>query len=267
MGRQFFEQWTTLCFSLYQDCHHIPAALSSTSSSKGRLIPLKNWEHYEIQWQHEVTSMHAGNRCWQIMTSRPRWTVNQQTRWTRKSWFLPFTVNLEDLQTHVLAHSSERANSESKGDASKKWRHKNGSTVFMLTSAKKKNKRENSASWRVWWLDNSRAHSLQRRTWISEQSPIRNQDTNSRHSMESVLNQNFTGDGEEFSKDCRNRRMKAKLIHTNNLSECGKHCIESSWNHRNNYTSSITDKQNCRTNRTSSKRRDISRIIAIWIGW
>ena len=48
--------------------------------------------------------MHAGNRCWQIMTSRPRRTVNQPTVWTRKIqrkafliWLKPFTVNLEDL--------------------------------------------------------------------------------------------------------------------------------------------------------------------------
>ena len=35
----------------------------------------------------------------------------------------------------------------------------------------------------------------------------------------------------------------------------------------NNYTPSIRDKWNCRTSCTSSKGRDISRIIVIWIGW
>ena len=30
----------------------------------------------------------------------------------------PFTVNLEDLEAHALAHSSERANSDSEGEAS-----------------------------------------------------------------------------------------------------------------------------------------------------
>ena len=34
-------------------------------------------------------------------------------------WLHPFTVNPEDLEEHVLAHSSERANSDSEGDASK----------------------------------------------------------------------------------------------------------------------------------------------------
>ena len=34
-------------------------------------------------------------------------------------WLQPFTVNLEDLETHVPAHSSEREISDSEGDASK----------------------------------------------------------------------------------------------------------------------------------------------------
>ena len=42
-------------------------------------------------------------------------------------WLQPFTANLEDLEMHVLAHSSEREISNSEGDASKvgsqKWKH------------------------------------------------------------------------------------------------------------------------------------------------
>ena len=34
-------------------------------------------------------------------------------------WLQPFTVNLEDLEAPVLAHSFERGNSDSEGDASK----------------------------------------------------------------------------------------------------------------------------------------------------
>ena len=70
--------------------------------------------------------MHEGNRCWQIMTSRPRVTVNQQTRWTRKiqrkafpTRLQPSTDDLEEMEAHVLAHSSERVNSDSKENASK----------------------------------------------------------------------------------------------------------------------------------------------------
>ena len=34
-------------------------------------------------------------------------------------WSQPFTLNLEDLETHVPAHSSEREISDSEGEASK----------------------------------------------------------------------------------------------------------------------------------------------------
>ena len=52
---------TTSYFLSYQDCYQIPAAVClqhrdqriSQSSSE-------NWEHYQIQWRLEVTSMHAG---------------------------------------------------------------------------------------------------------------------------------------------------------------------------------------------------------------
>ena len=52
--------------------------------------------------------------------------MNQQTRRTKEDptqgmpvWLQPFTDNLEGLETHVLAHSSERENSDSESDASK----------------------------------------------------------------------------------------------------------------------------------------------------
>ena len=35
-------------------------------------------------------------------------------------WLQPFTENLEDLETHVPAHPSEREMSDSEGDASSK---------------------------------------------------------------------------------------------------------------------------------------------------
>ena len=44
-------------------------------------------------------------------------------------WLHPFTVNLENLEAHVLAHSSERANSDSEGDASKVERQKRKHSV------------------------------------------------------------------------------------------------------------------------------------------
>ena len=48
-------------------------------------------------------------------------------------WLQPFTENLEDLETHVPAHPSDRK-SQIRKVMLQKWRHKNGSTVLKLTS-------------------------------------------------------------------------------------------------------------------------------------
>ena len=109
-------------------------------------------------------------------------------------------------------------------------------------------------------------HDPQRRTWISEQSPIRCRGTSSRHSMESVWDQNFTGDGEEFTKVLVAVTEAKSYSYAQFLriwQVLWRIIMESS----NNYTSSLKDKRNCRSNWTSSKRSDINRIIAIWIGW
>ena len=86
-------------------------------------------------------------------------------------WSQPFTITLEDLEAHVLAHSSERENSDSESNASKVERQKTEAQCSCLLPQKPKE--TNAASRNVWWLDNGRAQSPQRKTWISEQSPIR----------------------------------------------------------------------------------------------
>ena len=47
-------------------------------------------------------------------------------------WLQPFTGNLEDLETHVPAHSSEREISDSEGDASKLGTPKRKHNIFSL---------------------------------------------------------------------------------------------------------------------------------------
>ena len=86
--------------------------------------------------------MHAGNRCWQIITSRPRGTVNQQTRWTRKIQRKAFLF--ENSSSQLISRTWSTCartflwKSELRfGRRRFKSGDKNGSTVFMLTSAKK----------------------------------------------------------------------------------------------------------------------------------
>ena len=158
----------------------------------------------------------------------------------------------------------KRENSDSEGDASKVETQKRKHSVHAYF--RRKPKEIYSASRKVWWLDNSRAQSPQRRTWISEQSPIHCPGTNSRHSVESVSNQNFTGDGEKFTNVLKAvaEAQSYSYVHFIRIWQVLWIIIMES---SNNYTSSIRDKRNCRICCTSNKRRDISRIIAIWIGW
>ena len=113
----------------------------------------------------------------------------------------------------MLAHSSERVNSDSEGDASKVERQTREHSVSCLHPQKPKE-----------------IFSANRKT-SSEQSPIRCGGTSSRHSVESVSNQNFTRDGEEFTKVPR-AVAEAKSYSCEQLLEFGKYCEELSWNHR-----------------------------------
>ena len=116
------------------------------------------------------------------------------------------------------------------------------------------------------WLDNSRAQNPQRRTWISEQSPIRCRGTRWSLSMESVSNQNFTGDGEELTKVpiAVEAAKSDSYVQFIRIWRVLWRSIKVS---SNKYTSSIRDKRNFRTSYTTSKRRNISCISAIPTGW
>ena len=69
-------------------------------------IITENWDYYQIQSRLEVTSVHAGNRCWQVLISRPRENVNQHTIFSDEMFKEDPTqcildVNLEDLETYA----------------------------------------------------------------------------------------------------------------------------------------------------------------------
>ena len=148
--------------------------------------------------------MHAGNRCWQIMTSRSRWTVNQQTRWTRKIQRKAFLFGYCPSQLIYRTRRRSACTFFWKSNLRfGRWGFKSGDakTEAQCSCLLPLNPEE-IYSWnrKVWSFDNSRAQILQRRTWVSGQSPIRCRGTCSRHSVESVSNKNFTGDGEKFNK-------------------------------------------------------------------
>ena len=231
---------TTQYFSLYQDGHHIPAAFCLPH--RDRRISLT------IPLLDPVTTRSALHACGKpIVTDHDkqatenREPANEMNKEDQTQVILvrlqPFSVDLEDLEVHVLAHSSERANSDSEVTASKLETQKNGSTVFMLAFAKKKGD--------------------------LEQSPIRCRGTSSRHSMESMSNQNFTRDGEEFTKVPK-PSQKPKVIHTYSLLELASivknyHGIIEQLHFINQIRAELQNELY-----VEQQKRD---IIAVWIEW
>ena len=177
-------------------------------------------------------------------------------------WWQPFTVNLEDLEAHVLALSSERANSDSDGDASEVDTKTEAQFSYSLPQ---KPKEIYSARRKVWWLDISRARSSAKDVNLGTFT-----DTQSWYKFSPLSGIRVK------PKLHRRRRMyeslqepskKPKDFHSCDWWEFGKYCEEWSWNHR---TTALCHSDTSRIAEwavTSSKRRDISRIIAIWIGW
>ena len=147
-------------------------------------------------------------------------------------WLQPFTVNLEDLETHVPAHSSERDNPDSEGNASKvgtqKRRH-NISTHFP------KNRKRSIP--RAEKFDDliTAEHKV-----LNERSESRN---NHRYAVvvQVLANQwiqsypcktKTSRETEKNLRKCLEPSQKPKVIYTDNSKEFGKSCEELSWSHR-----------------------------------
>ena len=178
-------------------------------------------------------------------------------------WLQPF--NLEDREAYVLAHSSERANSDLEGGASKVETQKTEAQRSCLLPQQTKRDLFCDQKSTVTWQEQSTKSPTKdvnlgtvtdTLTWykFSPLSGIR---------VKPRLHRRRRRIYESLQKPSK----KPKVIHTDNLLECSKHCEELLWNHRTTTLHKRRDKRNCRTSCTSSIRRDISRIIAIWIEW
>ena len=120
-------------------------------------------------------------------------TVNQQTRRTRKIQRKAFLFGYSPTELiirtwkRMCSHIPLQERTQiRKAMMLHKWRHKNGSTVFMLTSSETEKDRSFLRAEKYGDLTTTEHKSPQRRTWISEQSPTRCRGPSSRHSLESV---------------------------------------------------------------------------------
>ena len=177
-------------------------------------------------------------------------------------WLQTFTVNLEDLER--CARTFLRKSDLRFGRwGFKSGEHKNGSIVFMLTSAKTKRDLVCAQKSMVTWQQ-------QQSTILSEGCESRN---NHRYAVVvQVLATQWNPWKTKTSQETENNLRKFPEAVTEAESYSYVQIIriwQVLWRiilqSSNNYTSSIREKRNCRTSCTSNKRRDISRTIAVWI--
>ena len=198
----------------------------------------------QSKFQNIVTIIRSGNdskwqACMRETDADRSWQAGHGEPWTSKRneqkdptqgipvWLQPFTVNLEDLETHVLAHSSERA----------RWCFKSGDTITEAQCScllpQKPNKKDLSCDQKsvVTWQQQSTILTI-----LSEGRESRN---NHRYAvvvqvLATQWNPCKTKTSQETDKNLRKVlvTVSQKVVHTYNLLEFGKYCEDLSWNHR-----------------------------------
>ena len=204
--------------------------------------------------------MHAGNRCWQIMTSRPRGTVNQQTRWTRKIQRKAFTFGyspsqlIQRIWRRMCSHIPLKERIQIRKATLQKWRYKKRKHS-VHAYFRKKQKRS------ILW---SEKYGLDLTTVESTKSSAK--DVNLGTITDTLSWYECSPpSGIRVTETVAEARSQKLLIRTIRI------IWQALWRiimvSSKNYTSSLGNERNCRTSCTSSKRRDIRCMIAIWIGW
>ena len=156
-------------------------------------------------------------------TNKNRDIVLAWGHWLRDlpEWSEEFTENLED--EGVLASRNTPAHTSHDSDSERLTKVVSGKHIIFTHIPKDRifrNTQENQdykgslqeAYWwcstscrKIWWLDNSRSQSLQRRRWISKQSPIRSHSTRLGCLMSTILlmwNKNFSGTTRNLLENC-----------------------------------------------------------------
>ena len=192
-------------------------------------------------------------------------------------WLQPFTENLEDLETHVPAHPSEREISDSEGDASKvetqKRKHRicthfpkdwNCDRCLRTQITRVPCRRRNEGS--IPRAENFGALITADHKVLNEGCESRN---NHRYAVVvqdlatqflSVQNKHLSGDGKEFTEVSR-AVTKAKSYLFGQFIGIWQILWRSIMESSNVYSWSLRNKRNCRTNYTTSKREGSSAVL------
>ena len=98
-------------------CSHIPLR----ETSQIRKVMLEKWRHIHGSKHREALDKHTKKKN-EMNKEDPTQSI--------PDWLQPFTYDLEDLETHVLAHSSERDISDSESDAWKVETHTRKYSIY-----------------------------------------------------------------------------------------------------------------------------------------
>ena len=192
MGSQLLVHWITSYFLSYLDCHLFQQQFVFNIEINGSVI-FQNIgtvirSSHDSKWQACMREADA-DRSWQADHGKP-WTsirnffldemYKEDPTEGIPDWLQPFTVNLEDLEMHVFAHSSERAELRFGKVMLQKWRRKKWKHRIH-TNFRKYRKRSVPRTEEIGDLK-----AVEGKRWISEQSPVRCRGTRSHHSVDTT---------------------------------------------------------------------------------
>ena len=182
----------------------------------------------DSKWQSCMRETDA-DRSWQAGPGEPANEMNKEDPTQGiPVWLQAFTVNAEDLEAHVLAHSSERVISDSEGEASKVETQKRNHSVHAYF---RKNQKRSILRTEKYGDLTTAEHKV-----LNEGRESRK---NHRHAvvvhvLATQWNPCQTKTSQETEKNLRTflqPSQKPKVIHMCNSLEFGKYCEASSWNH------------------------------------
>ena len=182
----------------------VPAAvcLQHRDQRISEIFP-ENRDCYQNQSRSEVTSMHARNRCWQILTSRPQDTVNQHTIFSDEMCKEDPTQGIPDWLRTFLWKRDLRSGRWCFKVVTQKWKHS------IYTHFRKYRKRSVPRTEEIGDLTTVERKSESRNN--NQQFAAVVQDLTTQWILP-VWNQKFTGDGEEFYGSFQSRHRSQKLF-------------------------------------------------------
>ena len=260
MGSQLLVQWTTSYFLSYQDCHLFQQQfVFNIELNRSVKLFQTFWtiirSSHDSKWQACMRETDA-DRSWHTGHGKP-WTSTRTffrqivlRRIHRKVFLIGYSpsqlISRTWRCTCLYIHLKERI--QIRMVMLQKWGYKNGSTVFLLTSAKTGRDLVHEQKRLVTWKQQSSKVNLGTITSSLPWCKI---------SLFSGYYPWKTQTSQETEKNLRKLlepSQMPKVIHMDDFWEFGKYCEELSWNHRTAFSHRL-ETRNCRTSCNVEKKK------------